>query len=213
MLTQQPRLLARTYIPIKLVAVMPREVKRQQRIATRQLNKDKRLREEAFKALQIPLSVEGLWNWYAENRECVEAIMVQGGLDAVGVGPEIDEPVVWTSDGILELHSVLLEESLKALAAKGNPTEKMDILEWMFEPDFVAEVVMQTPNGPRKTIIYNDQVAFSFAFCCKLQGHDPAQYRAFVRRAIPDVAKRFLYLDGEDTPCLQQALSKFHTPY
>lgn len=213
MLNQQPRLLARTYIPIKPVLVMPREVKRQQRIASRQRNKEKRLREEALKALQIPLSTEDLWDWFAENREAVEVVMQTVGPDAIGVGPEIDEPVVWTSDEILQLHSVLLEESLKALAAKGNPTEKMDILEWMFEPDFVAEVVMQTPHGPRKTIIYNDQVAFSFAFCCKLQGHDPAHYRAFVRRAIPDVAKRFLYLDGEDTPCLQQALSKFNTPY
>src|SRR6185369_7114040 len=150
----QLRLMPRTYIPIKPVLVMPREVKRQQRIVARQRNKEKRLREDALKALQIPLSTEDLWDWFAENREAVEVVMQTVGPDAIGVGPEIDEPVVWTSDEILQLHSVLFEESLKALAAKGNPTEKMDILEWMFEPDYVAEVVMQTPHGPRKTIIY-----------------------------------------------------------
>ena len=213
MLTQMRLLDRRTYIPIKLVEVMPREVKRLQKIETQKRNRARRERIELLKALQIPLISEELWKTFTEDRTSVEEAMATAGPDAIGVGPEIDEPVVWTSDEILQLHSVLLEESLKALAAKGNPTEKMDILEWMFEPDFVAEVVMQTPHGPRKTIIYNDQVAFSFAFCCKLQGHDPAHYRAFVRRAIPDVAKRFLYLDGEDTPCLQQALSKFHTPY
>lgn len=213
MLTQMRLLDRRTYIPIKLVEVMPREAKRLQKIETQKRNKARRERNELLKALQIPLISEELWKTFTEDRTSVEEAMATVGPDAIGVGPEIDEPVVWAHDEIVVLHAVLLEESLKALTAKGNPSEKMDILEWMFEPDFVAEVVLQTPQGPRKKVIYNDQVPFSFAFCCKLQGHDPAKYRAYMRQVIPDVAKRFMHMDGEDFPTLQEVLTPFRTPF
>lgn len=209
----QLRLLGRTYIPLKLVHELPREVKRQRLKVTRELNKARRERDAALKALQLPLIKEDLWSVITEDRSNVEVVIESVGPDAIGVGPEIDLPVAWDNDEILRLHAVLLEESLKALAARGNPNEKMDILEWMFEPDYVAEIVTQTPYGPRKTVVYNDQVPFSFAFCCKLQGHDPSTYRGYVRRVIPEVAKRFLYLAGEDTPCLQEVLTPFRSPF
>lgn len=213
MLTQMRLLDRRAYIPIKPVEILPSEVKRRLQSETRKRNKERRERNELLKALQIPLISEELWKVFSEDRSCVEEAMVAVGPDAVGVGPEIDEPVVWAHDEIVQLHAVLFEESLKALAAKGNPVEKMDILEWMFEPDFVAEVVLQTPQGPRKTVIYNDQVPFSFAFCCKLQGHDPAHYRAYMRQAIPEVTKRFMYVAGEDSPTLHEVLTPFRTPF
>lgn len=211
MLTQ-PRLLPTTYIPIWPVAVLPREVKRQQRLEARQRNQVRRAREEALRALQMPLLDPGIVA-YVEDRSAIEAVVDLDGPDVVGVGPEIDDPIDWTNEGILQLHSVLLEESLKALGAKGNPDEKMEILEWIFEPDYVGEIVKQTANGPRKVFVFNDQIPFSFAFCCKVQGHDPSAYRAFLRRNIPAVAGYFLHVAGEDVPLLQDALRRYHNPF
>ncbi len=211
MLTQ-PRLLPTTYIPIWPVTVLPSEVKRQQRLEARQRNQVRRAREEALRALQMPLLDTGIVA-YVEDRSAINASVDLDGPDVVGVGPEIDDPIDWTNEGILQLHSVLLEESLKALGAKGNPDEKMEILEWIFEPDYVGEFVKQTANGPRKVFVFNDQIPFSFAFCCKVQGHDPSAYRAFLRRNIPAVAGYFLHVAGEDVPLLQDALRKYHNPF
>lgn len=211
MLTQL-RLLSRAYIPIKPVLVMPREVKRLKRIEARKRNKLRRTREETLLALQLPLVTDNLW-YPVEDRTEVDVVFEFTGPNAIGIGPEIDGAVGWDNDELLRLHAVLLEESLKALAAKGNPAEKLDVLDWMFEPDFFAEIVKQTPYGPRKRLIYNDQVPFSFAFCCKLQGHDPSKYRGFVRRSIPDVVKRYMHFDGEDSPLLQEVLMPHRLPY
>jgi len=199
---------------IRAALELPREVKRQRRNAARQ--SDRANRSEIAKLLQMPLFGEELLGsrfFGAEDRTAEEATMESVGPDAIGVGPEIDDPVLWTNDDIVSLHSAMFEENLKALAAKGNPMEKLDILEWMFEPDFVGEVIRRTPHGDRRVFVFTDQVPFSFAFCCKLQGHDPEKYRAFVRRVLPEVAKRFLYLAGEDLPCLQDALTPFRTPF
>lgn len=215
MLTQL-RLFSRPYIPIRPVVVLPREIIRQERLIASEKRKAQREREQALKALHLPL-IKAEHLRIVEDRSDVEAAMaLQPGPDAVGVGPEIDQSeqeVVWTIDEMLVMHSVLLEESLRALAAKGNPSEKMEILEWIFESDYFAEVVLQSPNGPRKTVIYNSEVALSFAMCCRLEGHDPAFWRAFLRRTIPDVVARFICHDDEDAPCLQQALMPHRSPY
>lgn len=195
----QLRLFAKPYIPIKPVTVMPREVKAERNRQNRKRNALRREYEATLRALQLPIILP-MGGVPVEDRSDIDAITETGPVvDVVAIGPGIDDELVtWSNEGILQLHSVLLEESLKALAAKGNPAEKLDILEWMFEPDYVDQIVFEGPEGPRKTIVYNAEVAFSFAFCCKLEGHDPARYRAFVRKAMPDVVARFCWYAGED---------------
>lgn len=194
----QPRLFASPmYIPITPVSLLPQEVKRlrskeyQQRYRER-----KKLGDLKLKDLQLPL----IWHnpdVEVEDRSIVEDLEVSAGPDAVGVGPAIDDPIEWTNEEIASLALVLIEESLRSLAAKGNPTEKLEILEWMFEPDIVESIVVQTPYGPRKKMLYADQVAFTFAFCCRVTGYDPDTYREFVRSS-PEVKKRIEYLNGKE---------------
>ena len=82
MLTQMRLLDRRTYIPIKLVEVMPREAKRLQKIETQKRNKARRERNELLKALQVPLISEELWKTFTEDRTSVEEAMATVGPDA-----------------------------------------------------------------------------------------------------------------------------------
>ncbi|MFB0936400.1 MAG: hypothetical protein QMB52_11570 [Propionivibrio sp.] len=199
----QPRLFQRTYIPIRPVLLLPDEAKRLKRKLAQQRYRAKKGVSDVLTPLQFPLL------WYEdpaveiEDRSSVEELEVETGPEAIAVGPEVDEPVVWTNDEILTLSSVLIEESLKALAARANPSEKWEILGWIFESDIVEEIVVQTPYGPRKKIIHADQVPFTFAFCCKLAGYDPSVYRAFVRRTVPEVANQFIHHELEDEPGIE----------
>lgn len=215
MLTQLRLPFHRLSIPIRPVLVMPRELKRQQRVEVRKLNARKRELYAALEALQMPL-IPDHWmpNIRREDRSDVEKALETVGPNVVAVGPEVDDVIEWEHDDIVTIHSYLLEESLKALAAKGNPSEKLDVLDWIFEPDFFAEVVVDTPDGPRKKTLKSDQRPFSFAFTCKIEGHDPAFYRAFLRRQLPDVVNsRYLYVAEEDSPTLQDGLRKHCSPY
>lgn len=93
-----------------------------------------------------------------------------------------EELTPWSGDGIARLHSVLLEESLKALAARSNARQKEEILQWIFRPDALD----MDRNTSR--FVYADETPFTFQFCCKLEGHDPEVYRDFLRRRISSLA-------------------------
>ena len=197
----QPLLLKQLYIPIRPVELLPEEVKRLRKNLSQQRYRLKRKLGKNSEHLQFPLFWRENPSFEIEDRSSVEDLELDVGPDVVGVGPEIDQPVEWTDEEVLKLSSVLMEESLKALAARDNPSEKMEILGWIFESDYVEEIDVQTPYGLRKKVIYADQVPFTFAFCCKLAGHDPAVYRAHIRRAVPEVTKNFLSYKAEDEPC------------
>ncbi|NMG28391.1 hypothetical protein [Aromatoleum evansii] len=102
---------------------------------------------------------------------------------------EAPEKPEWTMEGILQLHSVLLEESLRALAARGNGEQKREILEWIFDPDLVGTVVRNGHEVP----VYTWQVPWTFTFCCKLEGMDPANIRDHVLRRMPAAARKFFH--------------------
>lgn len=76
-----------------------------------------------------------------------------------------DEQTPWTEKGEYELHYMLLERSLEYLAARGNASEKIDVLNWIFHPE-TPEQVTKTING-RPEVIH---VPFTFGTCCALQG-------------------------------------------
>lgn len=130
-------------------------------------------------ALQFPLFCTEI------EPETVLADAATQALEAHAYIPQLDDkpdaPLQWSNDGVAQLHSVLLYESLAALAGRGNGDQKREILEWIFEPDYFATVVK---NGvPRHIFTY--EVAWSFAFCCRLERMDPEVFRDFIRRLLP----------------------------
>lgn len=98
------------------------------------------------------------------------------GLDDMLLKPN------WSTEEILTLHSHLLESSLLALTGKGNGQQKQEILEWIFEPDYLGTVVR---NG-REVRVYTRDTMWTFAFCCRLENYrDPDVIRDFIRRLLP----------------------------
>jgi hypothetical protein len=95
----------------------------------------------------------------------------------------------WTQEGILKLHSVLLEESLRALGARGTGEQKREILEWIFEPSYVGTVF----RHGREVQVLTSNLPFSFVFCCKLEGMDPDHIRSKVLQFMPAEARKFFH--------------------
>lgn len=95
----------------------------------------------------------------------------------------------WTLDGVFKLHSILLEESLRALAARGNGEQKREILEWLFEPDFVGTVYRHGRDVP----VFTRQCPWSFVFCCRLEGMDAEAIREQIRQKMPAQARQFFH--------------------
>jgi len=182
-------LFPRAYIPINPNPSASKQKLSKEELKERRLQaKLRREREAVLRALQMPmvfsLEIQEIENDIEEETTSVTA-----------TGPILDEdldPVEWTVDDIVDLHSAMIKQSLKALAAKGNPREKLEVLEWIFETDYVGEVERNTPYGPRKVRVKNQFVPFSFAFCCRLEGHDPESYRSFIAREMPDEVRRFI---------------------
>lgn len=120
------------------------------------------------------------------------------------VGP-LAEQFVYDERQILRCHSHLWEQSLHALCGQGNSQQKQDILNWIFEPDFVGYAMNQ--HG-RRVRVTNDMVPFSFLLCCKLEGADPEYIRSFIARCIPDVvAEQFPSFKIDTTPDLSRFMA------
>lgn len=180
------------------VPAVPQEVKK--------LHITKKSNDGVFAFLQLPLF--GLEEESTGESQELEAklpapdtVASQLSLaSAVAVGlaveQEPDEAIEWTVEEIIDLHANLLEMSLKVLAARGNAHEKLDVLHWIYENDYVGEVEKNTPYGKRKFIVTNRDVPFSFAFCCRLEGHDPESYRSHLRNYLPpELVSRFISND------------------
>lgn len=115
-------------------------------------------------------------------------------IQTIGYIPETEDfdevPYHWTNDGILQLHSVLLSESLAILAGKGNGTQKREVLEWIFEPDYVGEFIK---NGV-PSHLYTWETPWSFLFCCRLERmHKPEIIQDFIRRLLPEGSAIFMH--------------------
>jgi hypothetical protein len=73
----------------------------------------------------------------------------------------------WSDQAIAELHEGLLLSSLASLAARGNATEKVDVLKWFFSPDIYAWNKKTTCTGEvGYQPIYSHQIPFTFQRCC-----------------------------------------------
>lgn len=130
-------------------------------------------------ALQLPLFLTEI-----EPETAIPDAPAQA-LEAYAYIPQLDDepeqPLQWSNEGVAELHSVLLYESLSALAGRGNGDQKREILEWIFEPDYFGSVVKH--GVPRHVFSY--EIPWSFAFCCRLERMDPEVFRDFIRRLLP----------------------------
>lgn len=102
------------------------------------------------------------------------------------VGQEaVEDLPFWTNDEIIRMHGVLIEESLKALAARGNAQQKEEILQWLFEPDIFAD---RHETGGK--VILSREIPWTFAFCCRLSGYDPDTIRDGVSLHIGNLREK-----------------------
>jgi hypothetical protein len=101
-------------------------------------------------------------------------------------------PEDWTLDEVVDLHSLLLRESLKELTTGDKGQEaikrKMDILEWIFAEDLTVEKDLST--GKVK-ITYLEDIPLSFLMCCRLENVDPNALR---EQIIGNLDKRWQQL-------------------
>lgn len=134
--------------------------------------------------LQLPL-FKGDMSSVQETCAMVEAT-------TVGYIPDeedsVEFPYQWSNDGIQQLHSVLLYESIRILAGSNNGTQKREVLEWIFEADYVGTM----PRDGKMTHIFNWEVPWSFLFCCRLEHmSNPEIIRDFIRGLLPKGAATF----------------------
>lgn len=223
-----PRLLPRCYIPIKLVDFLPRERQKLEKEVRRAKYSESRRQSALFRSLQNPLfanellifgSLPGLQDAQDADRsftEVAEDESEQTQICAHGVGPEVDVavgaevealdmPVTydWSELEIMEMARGVLSSSLKMLCAKGNPSEKIDVLDWVFESEIADIRTVAGPYGPVQETIYTRQCAFSFPMCCAVLNYDPSVFRSFLIRRLPQEAKRYFIYRYEADPLLE----------
>lgn len=59
--------------------------------------------------------------------------------------------------------------------------QKMEILDWIFEPDYVGTVQREGREKP----VFNDRIPFTFAFCCRIERMNPDTIRDFLLSVMP----------------------------
>lgn len=220
-----PNLLTRCYIPIKLVDFLPREehlIERERRRAksfeTKRLNALWRsLQSPLFAEFAAPiLALTGISEIDSDRSFTESNEQEPSEISASGVGPEVDVDVgaevsgldlpveyEWSELDIIEMSRGLLTNSLRVLCAKGNPSEKIDVLDWVFESEIADIRTVAGKYGPVKEVIYTRQCAFSFPMCCAVLNYDPAVFRSFLIRKLPQEAKRYFIYRYEADPLIE----------
>lgn len=84
----------------------------------------------------------------------------------------------WTNDVLVDMHRWVFDEALEALKAEQNQAEKMDILEWIYSPDYIDKLGKSTDGRPCVIRRHATDIPFSFVNCCKAVGlSDPDIFR------------------------------------
>jgi len=76
----------------------------------------------------------------------------------------------WSSALLWNMHRGLFSESMEALKEEGNAEEKMDILEWIFSPNYVEKVGKSNLGRPCLIRRHTSDIPFSFVNCCRAMG-------------------------------------------
>jgi len=120
-------------------------------------------RKAPLTAKEVAILELPLFTWREKDDLLVGDFLV--GDDLVVVSSVKEKPTPWTDRGVSLLHDTLLHRSLEYLAARGNPVEKLDVLNWIFHPE-VPDQVTRTIDGKRERIL----IPFTFGACCAFSG-------------------------------------------
>lgn len=83
-----------------------------------------------------------------------------------------------SSDRLWRLHEYMFEESMEALKAEGNHKEKLEILEWIFTPNYIEKIGKSFDGRPYLLRRHALDIPFSFLNCCRAVGStDPDSFR------------------------------------
>lgn len=155
-------------------------------------SKSKKVRPvpEGFDDLDMPL----LRQMFAEIFEAADGATVDKAVNVAGAVESNEE---WSADAVKWLHALLLERSIELLSMRISTEEKLDILDWILKPNFCGyrdqilsdrrdkdidgretDVVEQRRVRVR---VYQDEIPFTFATCCRVAGLNPEELREQIR--------------------------------
>ena len=84
----------------------------------------------------------------------------------------------WVLEHPLEAHQGLMDLSLQTLFDNNGKHDKLDVLEWIFAPDY-SERIARTQTGVKALVTQHaSDIPFSFLNCCRSLGiTDPDSFR------------------------------------
>jgi hypothetical protein len=142
------------------------------------------------------------------NVEWDDANVFAGSITVTHRNSEVDSANVltdWSNDRFLEMHQWVMEESMEALREEGNPEEKLDILEWIFSPNYIEKIGKSYDGRPCIVRRHASDIPFSFLNCCRSIGmRDPDNFRELLVEQMSDEFRpqleRFLQVTQGKSP-------------
>lgn len=87
---------------------------------------------------------------------------------------DIEDSVnIWSDRAIEELHEAVLHYSLSVLGARGNSTEKQEVLQWIFAPETFVADLRDAEGNLVEAYLPQSITPFSFNQCCRICGYNP----------------------------------------
>lgn len=106
-------------------------------------------------------------------------------VEAVIDDAETTEP--WSDEAVGQLHEAVLLHSLKALQARGNATEKREILKWIFTPIPMIATLRDENGEPAEVLLPQNATPFSFEMCCRFCGYSPDALRQSLAPILKEI--------------------------
>lgn len=103
----------------------------------------------------------------------------------------------WSDEEMVLMHEHVLIYSLNVLKTRGNATEKLEILDWIWADEIYTFVTKNVMGVDRQIPIRTDQVPFSFETCCRLNGYRSEELQEGIGWAIKDLMKSTGFRPGQ----------------
>lgn len=104
--------------------------------------------------------------------------------------PEDDEDRAALLRNLEETVCGYLETSLRVLASRGNVKEKLEILDWIFAPDFLGYRSTMHEGERIKEAIWAFNYPWTYVWVCKVTGTDPTRWRDAIEAQLQDLANK-----------------------